>query len=390
MSNLTCKCVPRLDGAAAADLGRLFPEPSNAAPLISLLQETGMENFHLRSIVVSRDGVPILLMPLFETRFDLSTFVGGWLKASVRVAGRLVPSVFRPRILGVGLVVGEWSEIGIDPQVDAATLESAFEMAFGALRTLSVELRSDIVTLYNFCNYDNIPAAVLSRFNRVPCQSCAQMAIDFGSLEEYLARRSRSARKSLVRKMRGASEVRITRSRDISPHIDRIYDLYLQTVKRSPLAFGENNRAYFEKFCERVPGAEYTLYLVGEELAAFNLLVVKQESMVDKYFCMDCEIGRKYNLYVVSWLENIRACAQQGIPFYHAGQGVERTKAHLGASLIPLYLLFKHRRPLIDRLLVAWPTVSEKVFSRLGFWPKADKDASLSPPVDGASAIRAR
>jgi len=371
MNNLTCKHVPRLDGVSAADLGRLFPEPSDTAPLLSLLQESGIDGFNLRSIVVLRDDVPILLLPLFETRFDLSTFVEGWIKKSLKVAGRLIPSIFQPRILGVGLLVGELSEIGMDPQIDAGTLEAAFKTAFDALQTLAVELESDIVALYNFSDYGRLPREVLDTFNRVKCQSCARMPINFKSLEEFLARLSRAARKDLRRKMRVAPEVRVMRSRNISPFLDRIYHLYLETVERSPLAFGSHNRLFFEKICERVPGAEYTLYFVGEELAAFNLLVVKQEVMVDKNFCMDYELGRKYNLYFLSWLENIRICAERGIPIYDAGQGVEKTKAHLGAALVPMYLLFKHRQPFINRFLVVSPAVSEKVLSHLGFWPAA-------------------
>ena len=162
MSNLACKCLPRLDGLPAAELGRLFPEPSNTAPLLSLLQESGIDGFNLRSIVVSKDDAPILLLPLFETRFDLSTFVEGWIKKSLKVAGRLIPSLFRPRILGVGLLVGELSEIGIDPQIDAGTLESAFKMAFDALQRLAAELKSDIVALYNFSHYGGLPAEVLN------------------------------------------------------------------------------------------------------------------------------------------------------------------------------------------------------------------------------------
>jgi hypothetical protein len=371
MNNLTCKCVPRLDGAPAAELGRLFPEPSDTAPLLSLLQESGIDGFNLRSIVVLRDDVPILLLPLFETRFDLSTFVEGWIKKSLKVAGRLLPSVFQPRILGVGLLVGEWSEIGIDPQIDPGTLEAAFKIAFDVLQTLAAELESDIVALYNFSDYGRLPRDVLDTFNRVKCQSCARMPINFKSLEEFLARLSKAARKDLRRKMRVAPEVRVMRSRNISPFLDRIYHLYLETVKRSPLAFGAHNRLFFERICERVLGAEYTLYFVGGELAAFNLLIVKQEVMVDKNFCMDYELGRKYNLYVLSWLENVRTCVERGIPLYLAGQGVERTKAHLGAALFPMYLLFKHRQPVINRFLVASPAVSEKVLSHLGFWPAA-------------------
>jgi uncharacterized protein len=371
MNHLTCKCVPRLDGVSAADLGRLFPEPSNTAPLLSLLQESGIAGFNLRSIVVLRDEVPILLLPLFDTRFDLSTFVGGWLKKSLKVAGRLIPSIFRPRILGVGLLVGEVSEIGMDPQIDAGTLEAAFKLAFDALQTLAAELESDIVAFYNFSDCGRLPREVLDTFNRVICQFCARMPINFKSVEEFLAQRSKVARKNLRRKMRVAPEVRVMQSRNISPFLDRIYHLYLETVERSPLAFGSHNRLFFEKICERVPGAEYTLYFVGEELAAFNLLVVKQEVMVDKNFCMDYELGRKYNLYFLSWLENIRICAERGIPIYDAGQGVEKTKAHLGAALVPMYLLFKHRQPFINRFLVVSPAVSEKVLSHLGFWPAA-------------------
>jgi hypothetical protein len=174
--------------------------------------------------------------------------------------------------------------------------------------------------------------------------------------------------------MRVSHEVRVIRSRNISPFLDRIYKLYLETVERCPMAFGVHNRLFLEKICERVPGAEYTLYFVREELAAFNLLVVTQEAMVDKYFCMDYELGRKYKLYVLSWLENVRYCVEQKIPLYHAGQGAEKTKAHLGATSIPSFILFKHRQPVIDRFLIGQPAVIEKILRYLGFWPV------VSPP----------
>ena len=378
MNNLTCKCVSRLDGVSAAELGRLFQEPSITAPLLSLLQESGIDGFNLRSIVVLKDDVPVLLLPLFETRFDLSSFVNGWLKRSLKVAGRLIPPVFQPRILSVGLLVGEWSEIGIDPQLAEDTLAGAYKMALDALQTLGAELKSDIVAFYNFNHYGKLPGEIFEKFNRVQCQSCARQPIDFNSMEEYLGRLSRAARKDLRRKMRASDEVRVIRSRTISPFLDRVYKLYLETVARSPLALGVLNRLFFEKICERVPGAEYTLYFVQEELVAFNLLVVKKEAMVDKYFCMDHELGRKYNLYALSWLENVRTCVERRIPLYYAGQGAEKTKAHLGATLIPSFILFKHRWPVFDRFLDGQPTVIQKVLSDLGFWHRADRGTAPS------------
>jgi hypothetical protein len=369
MNNLTSDCLPRLDGVPPAALRRLFPEPSSTAPLLSLLQESGIDGFNLRSIVVSNDGAPILLLPLFESRFDLSSFAEGWIKRSLKSAVYLIPSIFHPRVLGVGLLVGEWSEIGIDPHVDAGTLEAAWTMALGALHTLAAELKSDIVAFYNFNHHGKLPSTVFKQFNPVQCLPCARLPITFDSLEEYLSRLSRATRKGLRRKMRVAHEVSVIRSRNISPFLDRIYELYLQTVERCPMAFGVHNRLFLETICERVPGAEYTLYFAQEELAAFNLVVATPEAMVDKYFCMDYALGRKYNLYFLSWLENVRYCVEQNIPLYHAGPGAEETKAHLGATFIPGFILFKHRRPAIDRLLVAQPAVIEKILRYLGFWP---------------------
>jgi hypothetical protein len=379
MNNLSCDYSLRLDGVSATELGRLFPEPSITAPLLSLLQEAGVDGFDLRSIVVFRDDVPILLLPLFETRFDLSTFMGGWTKKTLKAAGRLIPSVFHPRVLGVGLVEGEWSEIGIDPQIDEGTLDAACKMAFSALQMLAIELKSDIVAFYNFNRYAKLPREVFTKFNQVQYRSCASLLINFNSMEEYLGRLSRAARKDLHRKMRVASQVRVIRSRAISPFLDRIYTLYLKTVARSPMSLGAHNRLFFEKICERVPGAEYTLYFVQEELVAFNLLVIRQQEMVDMYFCMEYGLGRKYNLYVLSWLENVRTCVERKIPLYYAGQGTEKTKAHLGATFIPSFILFKHRQPLFDRLLVWQSALINKILSLLRFWPDVTTFNTVAP-----------
>lgn len=361
--------MPALDGVAPEELGRLFPLSSSSAPLLSLLQESGLEGFSLTSILVLRDDVPILLLPLFETRFDLSSFVDGWSKKSLQLAGRLIPSIFHPRVLSVGTLLGGWSEIGIDPRIDQVTLAAAFKMALNALHALAIERKSDILAWYNFNQFGKIPAAAGREFNRVPYRACARLAIDFNSIEEYLARLSRGARKDLRRKMRVAPRVRAVRCRAITPYLDRIHRLYLETVARSPMALGRHSRRFFETICERVPDAEYRLYFVEDELVAFNLLVVRQQALEDLFFCMEYGPGRAYNLYILSWLENIRSCIERNIPVYYAGQGTEKTKMHLGATFIPSYILFKHRFPLFDRLLI-WPqALTGKFLSRLGYWP---------------------
>jgi len=73
-------------------------------------------------------------------------------------------------------------------------------MALGVLHSLAAKLKSDIVTLYNFNHYGKLPSEVFKTFNRVQCQSCARLPINFDSMEEFLARFSRASRKDLRRK----------------------------------------------------------------------------------------------------------------------------------------------------------------------------------------------
>jgi len=226
------------------------------------------------------------------------------------------------------------------------------------------------VAFYNFNQYGRLPAEIIKKFNQVQFQSCARLPIDCNSMDDFLARFSKAARRDIRRKMRVSADVTVIRSCTIAPYLERIYALYLATVARSTMSFGVQNRLFFEKICERVPGAEYRLYFVQDELIAFNLLIVNQETMADKYFCMDYVPGRRYNLYVLSWLENVRTCMERKIPFYYTGQGTEKTKVHLGATMIPGFVLFKHRRLAIDRVLMAWPAMSGKFLNMLGFWPK--------------------
>ena len=73
-------------------------------------------------------------------------------------------------------------------------------MALGALQTLAAELKSDIVAFYNFNHHGKLPGEVFRKFNRVQCLPCARLPITFNSLEEYLSRLSRAARKTCAAK----------------------------------------------------------------------------------------------------------------------------------------------------------------------------------------------
>ncbi len=153
------------------------------------------------------------------------------------------------------------------------------------------------------------------------------------------------------RKMKGAGNIRIERTREPAKYLDIIHDLYQKSVERAEMSFGAHRRLFFERICKDVPGSEYVLYFLDDGLVAMNLLVRRNDSLVDKYFAMDRTIGRKHNLYFVSWMENIRYCIENRIPVYHAGPGAERTKARLGSEFLTSITMFRHRNAIAHAAL---------------------------------------
>jgi len=98
-----------------------------------------------------------------------------------------------------------------------------------------------------------------------------------------------------------------------------------------------------------MPGRAYCVtYSEGERLLAFNLVLRDAECLLDKFLGMDRAAMVRYNLYHVSWLENVRYCIDEGIGVYESGQGLHREKARLGSALQPNVLWYRHRNRFVD------------------------------------------
>ena len=351
--HLTCTISPRIDVVSPEAWRRLFPELPDSLEMIQLVQRCGMDGFTFHSILI-RDGErPILLLPLFETRYSLSTFVESSARRWVDPLTRWWPRLLRPRVLGVGFVEGEWSQVGVEPDLERAVIEQAWDMALASLTALADGLDASLVVFVNFTSHSGrmLPLHKLRRFTELVGLPYAQLPIRFPDTEAYIAGLSVKMRSDLRRKLRQAHQVAVRRTRDVRPWINTIYRLYRETVSHGDVVFGMHRPAYFEQVCDAVPGAEYWLYFVDDQLLAFKLVVVTPHCLIDKYFGMDHTAGRIHNLYFLAWVELIRFCIDQRIPLYHASQAEEHTKARLGANLFPSAILFQHRQPLIHRIL---------------------------------------
>jgi hypothetical protein len=92
-------------------------------------------------------------------------------------------------------------------------------------------------------------------------------------------------------------------------------------------------------------------YFVEDKLLAANLIVHDERVAIDKFFCMDGEKGRPYNLYFLSWFTNLRYCLDNGLSRYQSGQAYYENKVRLGSKLTANAMYFRHRNPFLQGVL---------------------------------------
>jgi hypothetical protein len=340
-----------LGGVNEAQWAELFGKHPDRYDLINLTVGCGMEGIEFSTIQVRCDDDLVMVAPVFRARFDIASMVEGPAARYVRGAARVFPSLFKPWLMGIGLVECEWGSVGIKRSDDAAMIARAWELVLAEFTRLARHSRTRLLTLLDMdsASLGFAPASVRRQFVSVDTEPCAQVMLGYPTVDAYLATLSSSTRQRLRRRVRKSKAIRIEQRTDAGEQLDRMYELYLSTVERSPMKLGIQRREYFEEFCGRVNGGYYVLYFLGDRLLAFNALVEQTDMIVDKYFCMEVPAGRDHNLYFVSWMENIRYAVERGKSVYHAGPGAEDTKKHLGCRFICNETLFRHTNPLIHK-----------------------------------------
>jgi len=268
---------------------------------------------------------------------------------------RAIPSLLRPRVLSLGSPVGETCHAGFAPgstpaersQVLALILDACEAYAQkNGVRLLAIKDASDTQS-------DLWERASTARgMRRQPGLATAALALPYATLDEYLLTLSRATRKDLRRKLRTRDALRIEWRHDLHGIRDEVARLYHNTLSRAEMQFEELTPDYFESVLRELgERASCVCYWFDDSLVAFNLVLHDRNRLIDKYIGMDYRHARKFNLYYLSWLENVRYAIEHRIPVYQSGQGLPQEKQRLGSTLSPNWLWYRHRNRLIDRTM---------------------------------------
>ncbi len=185
----------------------------------------------------------------------------------------------------------------------------------------------------------------------------AWVAIDFESVDEYLARLSASRRKDIRRKLNARAGLDIRCLETGHPWFDdgavrRCYALYLNVHAQSQVHFDLLSEAFFKSLLQdRNSSGRMFLYYDDRELIGWNLCYLYEGKLVDKYVGFRYPQAREHNLYFVSWIHNLQYALDEGLSHYVAGWTDSRIKRYLGASITPTWHAVRARNPLLRALL---------------------------------------
>ena len=253
------------------------------------------------------------------------------------------------KALCVGSPYAERCHLGFAASLDATGRAAAFACLTEALqRQVAVE-RAHLAVWKDLAPAEDHDASILpgGGFARLASLPVAVLDLPYADEAAYLASLSAATRKDIRRKLAKAGTVRVEFRSDISALAGDIDSLYEQTRAQSGLDYGELELlppGYFAEISRALGDrAVFALYWIGEELAAFNLLLVEADRVIDKFLGMRYPLARDHNLYVVSWMANIRFCLARGIKLFQSGQTAYASKLRFGSRLVPSTIYVRHR-----------------------------------------------
>ncbi|WP_024281179.1 GNAT family N-acetyltransferase [Xanthobacter sp. 126] len=298
--------------------------------------------------------------PLFALKYRLDTpLQDGPLAAFCDRLARRAPGLMEWRMLGVGSTFTDACPVALSPRLCEAGRAKAVAGLIAAVEAEAARRGTGLVVFKDLAPRELAllaPHLAAARYFAVESLPVAVLDLDgTGDLDGYLARLSPATRKDLRRKMKRAERVEVEWRTSLAGMEGEVRALYEATRTRSQVRYGDFEDlpdGYFETVSRALgTDAVFACYRVGGQLAAFNLLFVEPDRVIDKFLGMAYPLGPAHDLYALSWLENVRFCQRIGRRYLQTGQTAYASKLRFGSALEPRTHLVKHRNRALHAVL---------------------------------------
>ena len=302
-------------------------------------------------------------VPAFSTVFDLFTTLDPTLRARLDALplARKWKRWLCLQTCFVGTTVSEYSLLprSTSPEVFVRGLVEKVAPCYPLL--IIKDIPTDATLIGDVAHRYSRRVAELCRqsgFLLIEGQALAHVPMNFSSIEEFLARMSRSRRKDLKRKLKATSALQtdviptghaMFRDEDV---LAEFYALYLNVYRQSAIHFDLLSADFFRAVLQdaNTRGLVF-VYRADGKMIGYNICFIHGEALVDKYVGFLYPQVREHNLYIVSWFRNLEYALTHGLRCYVAGWTDPEIKRHLGATFTMTQHAVHVRNPLLKNIL---------------------------------------
>lgn len=358
-----------IDSIGRAPWNACFAGELEEFDYLRAIEQSGMKEFRWCYVCAFDDGVLQAAMPAFLNDYPLETTLEGGARKAVSMVRSIFPNALTLKLACLGSPDTEYGLVGFYPNVTAEKKPLLLQAMLSAFERYAAEQGHTTLALKDIPQFQQAlwkPVLEKNAYQAMAGLPIASLPITFATMDEYFEKLSPGTRKDMRRKLKASEQVRIEHRDNIDDVLPTIMALYRDTRARADMQFEDLTERFFSEVLSTMQGRSVcTLYYVGDDLLAANLLLKNETTLIDKFFCMDGERGRAHNLYFISWFTNIRYCLQHGLTLYQSGQASYENKLRLGSTLIHTSMYFKHRNRLINGVLqlaaplLAFDTVKE-------------------------------
>ena len=297
---------------------------------------------HYYLILQDRSGTTRAIQPFLIVDQDLATGLPGPVRRALQQVREKFPRTLNMRMLMVGCSAGEGHLVR-----DALGDDGWVARALGAaLQPVARALRARMIVFKDFPkNYrESLGQLKPQGYARVPSMPGSSLDLrPFSSFEDYLTKLlSKKTRKNLRLKYRQAAAGAQTEMQvvnDIAPHIDEVFPLYQQVVRKSRYKFEELTKSYFLNLGRTMK--DRTVFFIWRQAGkavAFSSCVAHEGVLRDHYIGLDYAVALESHLYFVTWKDIFTWAIENGCHSYYSAPLNYEPKYHLRHDLVPLDL----------------------------------------------------
>jgi hypothetical protein len=339
-----------------ADWTRCFAGEAEAGSYYAATHAAAEQSW--QAMTVRRKGQVIAVAPLFTLSYRLDTSLQGPLRTLTNRLSALNDRLLRLDLIGFGSALAERCHIGFDPLLLDEEKQTIFESMLSHLETCARADKIGLVVVKDLAlNEQAVLAPVLQASGFAQVASLPVAVLDLPPSEEaWFQLLSSSTRKDIKRKLKSSTAVTIERveglSRELAAELTALYE---ETRAQSAFDYDELEtlpKDYFYQVSQALGSqAQFMLYRIDGVLAAFNLLFVEHNRVIDKFLGMRYPLARQHDLYAVSWVANLRYALEIGAAQLQTGQTAYAAKLRYGSRLEPSFIYFRHRLPPVTWVL---------------------------------------